>query len=111
MITIDGTHISITRGDCEPFTITLTGEDVPSDGEVVLFSVKRDTNLPDTVFEKSLEIRDSKVVVRIMNDDTKRLPFGDYKWDIRFPNFYGENEPHTPMEPADFTIARVVGNV
>ena len=111
MIKIDGRHITITRGDCEPFTITLTGEDVPADGEKVLFSVKKTSSSADPVLEKELTVQEQRLVVQIMNADTKNLAFGDYEWDIRFPNYYGENEPHTPMEPAKFTIAKVIGNV
>lgn len=111
MIKIDGRHITITRGDCEPFTITFTGEDVPADGEKVLFSVKKTSNSANPVLEKELTMQEQKVVVQIMNADTKNLAFGDYEWDVRFPNFSGENEPHTPMEPAQFTIAKVIGNV
>ena len=46
-----------------------------------------------------------------MNADTKDLPFGEYEWDIRIPDMYGENEPFTPMEPAAFEIVKVIGNV
>lgn len=111
MITISGRHITITRGDCEPFTITLTGEDVPADGEKVLFSVKKAVSNSKAVIEKNLEVSESKIMVQIMNADTKDLPFGDYQWDIRFPNYFGENEPHTPMDPEPFTIAKVIGDV
>ena len=111
MIKIEGTHISITRGDCEPFTITFTGEDVPADGEKLLFSVKKNASAPNPVIEKELVLSDSKVTVQIMNADTKNLAFGDYLWDVRFPNYFSEKEPHTPMEPAEFTIAKVIGNV
>lgn len=111
MIEITNRHITITRGDCEPFTITLTGEDVPADGEKVLFSVKKSASSSSAVIEKNLEVEDSKITVQIMNADTKELPFGEYQWDIRFPNYYGENEPHTPMNPEPFTIAKVIGDV
>ncbi len=111
MIKIDGTNITITRGDCEPFTITLTGEDVPADGEKVLFSVKKTQFETNTVIKKILEISHSQIVIQLNNADTKKLPFGDYFWDIRFPNYYGENEPYTPMSPAVFTVAEVIGNV
>lgn len=111
MIKIEGTHISVTRGDCEPFTITFTGEDVPADGEKVLFSVKRNADMQNAIFEKTLILQDSKVEVQIMNADTRNLPFDDYEWDVRFPDYFGKGEPHTPMEPATFTIAKVIGNV
>lgn len=111
VLEINGTHITITRGDCEPFTITFTGEDVPADGEKVLFSVKKNVNSPNAVLEKELELRNSQVVIHIMNADTKNLSFGDYQWDVRFPDYSGVNEPYTPMKPAEFTIATVIGDV
>lgn len=111
MIKISGTMIEITRGDCRPFTITLTGEDVPEDGERVLFSVKKDSANSTPLIEKNLTVQDGKVSVQIMNADTKSLAFGDYEWDIRFPDMFGENEPYTPMKPARFRIAKVIGNV
>ena len=40
MIRINGKKISITRGDCRPFTITLTGADAPEDGTEILFTVR-----------------------------------------------------------------------
>ena len=54
MIEITNRHITITRGDCEPFTITLTGEDVPADGEKVLFSVKKSASSSSAVIEKNM---------------------------------------------------------
>lgn len=111
MIKIEGTNITITRGDCEPFTITLTGEDVPADGEKVLFSVKKTQFDENTVIKKILEVSDSQIVIQLNNADTRKLAFGNYFWDIRFPDYYGENEPYTPMSPAVFTVAEVIGNV
>lgn len=111
MIKIEGRKIIITRGDCRPFTITLTGEDAPPDGTEVLFTVKKTSGHKEPVIEKVLTIADSKVVIHLMNADTKELPFGLYEWDIRFPDLYGESEPFTPMEPAGFEIAKVIGNV
>jgi type 1 fimbria pilin len=111
MIKISGTMIEITRGDCQPFTISLTGDDVPGDGADVLFSVKKDSLDSDALIEKKVTVKDRGVSIQIMNADTKNLPFGDYEWDIRFPNMFGENEPYTPMKPARFRIVRVIGNV
>lgn len=111
MIRVNGTTVELTRGDCRPFTITLTGEDVPGDGERVLFSVKRDTANTQSLIEKELTVQGGQIEIQIMNADTKSLPFGDYEWDIRFPDMYGEKEPYTPMKPGKFRIAKVVGNV
>lgn len=111
MIRIKGRKISITRGDCRPFTITFTGSDVPADGTDVLFTVKKNRDFRNPVIEKRLKIAESKVEVLLTNDDTKELQFGDYEWDIRFPDLFGEDEPFTPMEPAQFEIVKVIGNV
>lgn len=111
MIKIKGRKIIITRGDCRPFTITLTGEDAPEDGEDVLFTVKKTSGHQEPVIEKTVQVSEGKVEIHLMNADTKGLPFGDYEWDIRFPNMYGESEPYTPMDPEPFEIAKVIGNV
>ena len=111
MISIDGQHIKISRGDCQPFTITFTGDDVPEEGTEVLFTVKKSSGYSDPVIEKRIPIHDNVITVEIFNADTKDLPFGDYEWDIRIPNLYGEKEPYTPIEPQPFTIAKVIGNV
>lgn len=112
MIDIQGLDITVSRGDCSPFTITLTGEYAVADGTEILFTIKRNSNQENALVEKRIPVRDGKIEVTIRNADTKDLAFGDYEWDIRFPNMYGENEPYTPDGfPGKFTIARVVGNV
>lgn len=111
MIKISGTTIEISRGDCQPFTITLTGENVPEDGERVLFSVKKDSNNSDSLIEKDLIVQGGQISIQILNADTKGLPFGDYEWDIRFPDMFGQSEPFTPMKPGKFRIGKVIGNV
>ena len=111
MIRIKGTKITITRGDCQPFTITLAGEDVPPDGTEVLFTVKKTAGYQEPVIEKRLPLSGGAIEIQLMNEDTKNLPFGTYEWDIRLPDLYGEGEPYTPMEPAMFEIAKVIGNV
>lgn len=111
MIKIEGRKITITRGDCEPFTITFTGEDVPDDGSEVLFTVKKTSGHKEPVIEKLIPLEEGKIQVQLVNADTKGLSFGEYEWDVRLKDYYGENEPHTPMDPAPFVIAKVIGNV
>lgn len=112
MIDIKGMDITVTRGDCSPFTITLTGEDEVPDGTKVLFTVKKGSGYKEPVIEKLMTVKDRRIAIHIMNADTKTLPFGDYEWDIRLPDYFGENEPWTPMaKPEKFTVAKVIGNV
>lgn len=111
MIKIEGRKITITRGDCRPFTITLTGADAPADGTEVLFTVKKTSGHEEAVLTKTVLVAGGKAEIYLRNADTKELPFGEYEWDIRFPNLYGESEPFTPMDPAPFKIAKVIGDV
>lgn len=111
MISIKGKRISISRGDCQPFTITFTGTDVPPDGTAVLFTVKKTSSHQEAVIEKKVFLHESKIEIQLRNADTKDLPFGSYEWDVRIPDLYGESEPYTPMEPAPFEIVKVIGNV
>lgn len=111
MIDIKDMNITVSRGDCSPFTITFTGEDVPDDGTEVLFTVKKTSEHKTTVIEKRIPIVDHMITVELTNADTKDLPFGMYEWDIRLPDLFGKNEPYTPILPQPFVIAKVVGNV
>lgn len=77
----------------------------------MLFSVKKDSINGLPLIEKNLTVQDGKVSIQIMNADTKNLAFGDYEWDIRFPDMFSENEPYTPMSPARFRIMKVIGDV
>lgn len=111
MIDIKGMNITVSRGDCSPFTITFTGDDVPEDGTEVLFTVKKTSKHATPVIEKRIPILDHVVTIELTNADTKDLPFGEYEWDIRIPDLFGENEPYTPILPQPFVIAKVIGNV
>lgn len=111
MIDIKGMNITVSRGDCSPFTITFTGDDVPEDGTEVLFTVKKTSNHKTPVIEKRIPILDHVVTIELTNADTKDLPFGEYEWDIRIPDLFGENEPYTPILPQPFVIAKVIGDV
>ena len=111
MIDINDNHeIMIQRGDYAEFYIRFT-QNSPEDGTQILFTVKKDYEQKKTDIEKVMTVEQGRVLVQIQNADTKNLPFGDYIWDIRLPNLYGEKEPYTPMAPKRFTVARVVGNV
>lgn len=111
MIDINSAYeISIQRGDYAEFYIHFT-KNSPEDGTQILFTVKKNYEQQTPYIEKTLVVEQEKALVQLFNSDTKSLPFGDYLWDIRLPNLYGEKEPYTPISPKRFTVARVVGNV
>lgn len=109
-VNVNSFDIEISRGDCASFCIEFTGEDVPNDGEPVVFTVKKTENYETPLIKKELFVKDGEIYIDFYNLDTQNLPFGDYVWDIRFPDLLGTGEPFTPMKPAKFTIAKVVGN-
>lgn len=111
MIDINGMSITVSRGDCSPFTITFTGDDVPEDGTEVLFTVKKTSKHATPLIEKRIPIVEGMITVELNNADTKDIPFGEYEWDIRLPDLFGKNEPYTPIAPQPFVIAKVIGNV
>lgn len=111
MMEINGMDISLTRGDCSPFTLTLTGEDTIPDGTDALFSVKKTSDQNAALIEKRVPVADGRIEILLKREDTENLPYGDYEWDLRFPDLWGEGEPYTPIKPQKFTVARVVGNV
>lgn len=110
-VNVDSFDIEISKGDCATFCIEFTGEDVPNDGEAVIFTVKKTTSHKTPLIEKTVYVNNGEIYIDFYSLDTKNLPFGDYEWDIRFPDLLGTGEPFTPMKPARFTVAKVVGDV
>ena len=109
---IEGTKISITRGDAGPVRFTFTGDDVPEDGTDILFTVKKNSEYDKALIEKRVPVQGGQMEIFFHNEDTRSLPFGNYEWDIRLPDYYGTKEPYTPMiAPQIFEVTRVVGNV
>lgn len=103
--------IIIQRGDYARFPIIFSGKDAPKNDEEVLFTVKKNSEYKKPILEKLLKVENDRVWIELTNFDTKNLDFGDYEWDIRFPNLYFDGEPFTPMDPCEFQVAEVIGNV
>ena len=60
MLDINGTDIEINKGNSAVFTITLTGDDVPDDGTVVQFVVKKSPHHAASVLTKTLSFPASR---------------------------------------------------
>lgn len=107
MFSINDLNISITRGDTASIEITFEG-DIPTDGDLVVMSLKRTTSIKTPIWEKTGECEDGTIIFNISSDDTKDLPFGTYAWDIRI--FYKDGQVTSPFKPKDFKVMEVVTN-
>lgn len=92
MFKIDGTTISLTRGDTLITQITIMQGDeeyVPQEGDTISFALKRAQMKADkTAFldEKPLVIKQIPIdtlTLRVESADTKNLAFGNYIYDIQ----------------------------
>ena len=108
MFSLDGTKIEVSKGDWGIFTITFTGDDTPVDGTTVRVSLKKNPNNDDTIWEKDLLVSDGTVTVVLRTEDTNISP-GGYCWDVRI--LYNDGYVCTPIEPSQFVVGKVVGNV
>lgn len=82
MFKITSNSIQITRGDTGIFTLALTSAGQPYDysNDEVLFTVKRNTNTTEIVFQKTVLYGEN---VTIEPQDTATLPYGNYVFDVQ----------------------------
>lgn len=104
---IDGTEISLTRGDSLiiNFVITKNGKEyTPVDGDTVRFALKR--TIPDDgpIILKNANITD--MTITLDPADTKELTFGKYVYDIELTTADGYVD--TFIGPSVFKITEEV---
>ncbi len=87
MFIIDGSTISLTRGDTLCLNIELTKDDepyVPESGDLITFALKKSFTDPVPLIRKDVHPgQDNSIVVEIVPADTKKLNFGTYKYDMQ----------------------------
>lgn len=117
MFSIEGTKISLSRGDTGSFTITAEGYEFAEEDRA-LFSVKSVSGA--IVIQRVYELTDGAFRVDFYNQDTDTLSPGAYTWDVRYvihPYYDGEgtivngDQVITPNQPMNMTLLAVVGNV
>ena len=92
---IDGSEITLTRGDTFKTVITINNHDgevyQPQDGDVVRFALnkkyKKDNEEPPLIL-KFLDNED--LLLELTPEDTKNLKYGDYVYDIEITLSNGE---------------------
>lgn len=89
---ISGTTITLTRGDTLLAQILITDSEdnpyIPVEGDSVRFAMKSDYSDVNPLIEKDIPIDTLKLVLE--PEDTKKLPFGTYVYDIQLTKSTGE---------------------
>ena len=123
MFILDGTTISLSRGDTGAIKIkanaTLNGEAFTfGENDRALFSIKNGQG--EIVKEKIYQLTDNEFTVYFLNGDTDSLSPTTYSWDVRYViNPYYDDDGRivngdqviTPKEPMSMQILTVVGDV
>lgn len=100
----DSNVITLTRGDTCAFDVEIktdTGETyIPQDGDVVTFTVKKDTKTADVIIQKT----GSTIVLN--PTDTRSLKYGSYLYDVTLTT--GSGAVYTIITPTEFVLAEEV---
>jgi len=110
---INGTSMSMIRGDTETITINCTNVDGSSvafmAGDKIYFTVKKRTTDVDFILQKIVEeFADGVAIIELSSLDTKNLDCSTYKYDMRLVQDGGV----ITLIPASlFSIEREVGLV
>lgn len=110
MYHIDGTTISLTRGDTLMVQVSITRDQqpyTPVEGDSVRFALKSGLNARGTDFKeqnplilKTIPI--DTMILRLDPEDTKPLPFGVYKYDIEIT--FADGKVDTFITASDFNL-------
>lgn len=81
---VNGTNLSMTRGDSETITISCAGRPFV-EGDTVVFTVKKEVYDEKKVIQKTVTAftENGKAIVFIDPEDTKEKECGLYKYDVQ----------------------------
>lgn len=103
MIGISGLTIKIHKGNAAGFQLELEGDELPEDGTIVRFRVRKNENYKYPAIEKLIPIDNNLVDVDIFPEDTNGLSPGNYYWNLAILYAEGE-EPWTLFENAPLFV-------
>lgn len=117
MFKIEGTTITLSRGDTGEVTIGTSGYSFGSNDRA-LFTV-RHASTKEVKMRRILPIENNTVTVTFVNSDTDSLDPGKYEWDIRFvinPTYDDGDiddgdEVITPNDPMIINLKTTVGQI
>lgn len=111
MYTIDGTTISLIRGDSMSLQFTLSKDDeeyIPFAEDHIRFAMKHSELLPGKTGYKDTEpvlVKDipyDTMTLKINPEDTKSLDFGSYVYDVQIT--YANGDVDTFIPPSRFNL-------
>lgn len=117
MFIVDGTNITLTRGDTGTLTLTATGYTFDSSDRAV-FTIK-DANGTE-IKRQQAEMTNGSFDVDFLNADTEGLAPGMYNWDVRYvigPYYDADgriingDQVVTPNQPMNLHLINAVGEV
>ena len=99
---IDGTDITMVRGDSESITVSCKNPDGSvhpfEAGDMVYFTVKKDAYREETILQKiATDFTDGRAMMMIDPEDTRRLDFDVYKYDVQLTTASGRVTTIIPM--------------
>jgi len=105
---VNGTNISMIRGDSESFTVSCVdadGMDLPFQvGDIIYFTVKENTKTATKILQKTIDsFTDGKAIIPILPTDTKELKYATYVYDVQWTKDNG-NTVITIVPPSKFVI-------
>jgi hypothetical protein len=108
---IQGTDISMIRGDSESITLSLKRDDVIipfNQGDTVYFTVKQGYSTEKITLQKIITEFDEggNCIIEIEPEDTKELSFGSYVYDIQLTDSNGRVTTIIPC--SKFVVAEEV---
>ena len=102
---VSGTTITLTRGDTFMALISITDSEgvpyVPVEGDSVRFAMKATYGDAEPLLVKDIPIDTLKLVID--PEDTKKLPFGNYVYDIQLTKASGEVDTFIPTAKLKLT--------
>lgn len=117
MFSVDGTKITLSRGDTGAFKITVSGYTFGENDRCV-FTIKSGNG--QIVKQRAYPMVDNAFTVTLFNSDTDSFNPGGYTWDVRWViNPYYDSSGKvvdgdqvlTPSNPMELNLLTVVGDI
>lgn len=103
---IIGTDIIMTRGDSESITVAVINRPLV-DGDIIELTVRK---CPEAkakeIYKKVDTFDDGKAVIEIAPEDTEKMCFGDYVYDVQLT--MADGTVTTIIKPSAFVIGKEV---
>lgn len=98
-MTVDGTNLSMRRGDNDELSVGLSGYDVQP-GDFLEMTVRKAINGPALIYKKLTTFTENEAIFSFVPSDTQNLQPGDYIYDIQL-TFGGRVKTIIPEKPED----------